>query len=291
MSGTGQWRLPPLRPGHPADAGLAERRLRAAGTRDDGPQPVEAEIGGVHCLIVEPQGAAADGTILYLHGGGYRMGSPVAWIPYARRLATASGRRVILPSYRLAPEHPFPAALHDAAAVYHVLAAEDSVVVAGDSAGAGLAAALCLSAAKAGQPAAGLVLVSPMLDLAARDDSYDSHAASDAIFSREAVLECAELYLQGHPADDPLVSPLLADPALFPPALILAGGTEVLLGESLALARRLALADRRVSLHVAPGMGHVWPMLAPQTDAAARAVATIAAFADEALATARTRSM
>ena len=152
------------------------------------------------------------------------------------------------------------------------------MVVAGDSAGGGLAAALCIMAARAGERPAGVVLVSPMLDLTARGESLDRNAARDPMFSKAAVLDSAQLYLQGHDPRDPLVSALEADPADFPPTLVLTGGAEVLLDEVVAFATRLALGDRRVTLHVAPGMGHVWPLLAPETGEARDAVAAIAGF-------------
>ena len=269
------WHLPPLRPGHPAAADLLERRVKAGGNASAPDR--ERVIGGVRCIVVSASQPVR--RILYFHGGGYRMGSPVAWMPYATRLAEAAEAEVILPFYRLAPEHPFPAALHDAVAVYRELADSGPLAVAGDSAGAGLAAALAIVASRAGAAAAGAVLVSPMLDFAARHETYDRRAARDRLFSRQAVQDCAALYLQGHPQDDPLVSPLHADPRDIPPALILIGGEEVLLGEALAFAGKLALADRRVTLHAAPGMGHVWPMMAPDTPEAADAIAAIAAFA------------
>ena len=268
------WQLPPLREGHPADAELLERRIRAGGAQS-APE-YEQVIGGVRCLLVSPP--VANRTILYFHGGGYRMGSPVAWLPYVTRLAEAAGANVVLPFYRLAPEAPFPAALHDAVAVYRGLSERGGVVLAGDSAGGGLALALGVAASRAGRAAAGIVLVSPMLDFAASADTYESRAGRDLLFSRQAVQDCAALYLQGHPVDDPLVSGIHADPQNVPPALLLVGGDEVLLGETLCFAERLARADRAVTLHVAPGMGHVWPMMAPDSAEATDAVAVIATF-------------
>lgn len=271
-----EWRLPPLRAGHPAPAELEQRRARAASGAGEGDRPAERSIGGVRCLDVGAASACA--TILYFHGGGYRMGSPEAWVAYARRLAKQANARIVLPFYRLAPENPFPAALHDAVAVYRALTADRPVIVAGDSAGGGLAAALCIAAQRAGAQPAGAILVSPMLDFKARDASYDANADRDIFFSRQAVLDCAALYLQGHSDEDPLVSPLLGEASAFPPTLVLAGGAEVLLGEAIAFTRRLGLADRRVTLHIAPAMGHVWPMLAPDTAEAEAAVAAIATF-------------
>ena len=278
MTGAGAWDLPPLRTGYAADEALVERRARAAGSADAAERAGEAVIGGVRCLVIEPRGCDARGEMIYLHGGGYRLGSPLAYVDYAQRIADAAGRRIILPFYPLAPEHPFPAALHAVVAVYRGLEDRQSVVVAGDSAGGGLAAALCIMAARAGERPAGAVLVSPMLDLTARGESLDRNAERDPMFSKSAVLDSAQLYLQGHDPRDPLVSALEADPANFPPTLVLTGGAEVLLDEAVAFATRLALGDRRVTLHVAPGMGHVWPLLAPETGEAQDAIAAIAGF-------------
>ena len=275
MTQPGAWDLPPLRVGYAADEALIERRARAAGAASGA---AEAEIGGVRCLIIDPRDGAAQGDMLYLHGGGYRLGSPLAYVAYAQAIADEGGRRVILPFYPLAPEHPFPAALNAVVAVYRALDDRQSAVIAGDSAGGGLTAALCILAARAGERPAGAILVSPMLDLKARGDSLERNAARDPLFSKAAVIDSAGLYLQGHDADDPLVSAIHADPADFPPTLVLTGGAEVLLDEAIAFAKGLALADRRVTLHVAAGMGHVWPLLAPGTVEAREAIAAIAAF-------------
>ncbi|MDD3798128.1 MAG: alpha/beta hydrolase [Novosphingobium sp.] len=264
-----------MREGFSAPDDLLEKRARAGGEQP-APADLVEEIGGIRCLVLTP--ANARGRVLYFHGGGYRLGSPVAWIAYATRLAEASGAEIVLPFYRLSPEHPFPAALHDAAAVYRALVKQGPVVVAGDSAGAGLALALAISAHRAGKAPAGAVLVSPMLDFTASNETYVIKEACDKLFSREAVEQCAELYLQGVPKNEPLVSPLYADPQEIPPVLVLIGGDEVLLGEALEFTKMLAMADRRVSLHFAPGMGHVWPMMAPDSREAADAIAAIAAF-------------
>ena len=271
------WNLPELRDGHRADEALLERRARAA-KANAGDAP-EIELGTVRCLSIEPAATPACGDMLYIHGGGYRLGTPAAYVAYAQALADQSGRRLILPYYPLAPEQPFPAALHAIVAVYRALPDPAATIVAGDSAGGGLAAALCILAARAGQRPAGAILVSPMLDLRAGRDSYDRNAARDPLFSRQAVHDVAALYLQGHAPDDPLVSAIHADPSDFPPTLVLAGGAEVLLDEALDFVRKLALADRRVTMHVAPGMGHVWPLMAAGSPHASGAIAAMAAFA------------
>lgn len=273
------WGLPPERAGFAASETLAQRRAAVASAPVDPAIAFEQrDIADVRCLVFRAPGSDA-GTMLYLHGGGYRMGAPEPWARYADSLREATGCTIVVPDYRLAPEHPFPAALHDAAGLYAELSTVAPVIVAGDSAGAGLAAALVQAAHRAGaRPPQGLVLISPMLDLRAEDETYESRAETDRFFSRANMLECATMYLQGHPSDDPLVSPLYGDPAAFPRTLVLIGGKEVLLGEAIRFGDKLARGGRTVTLHVAENSSHVWPMLEAGTDAARDALQAMNAF-------------
>lgn len=273
------WNLPPERTGFAASDSLAQRRAAVASAPVDPAIAFErTEIAGVRCLVFRSPRTDA-GTMLYFHGGGYRMGAPEPWASYANSLRDETGCTIVVPDYRLAPEHPFPAALHDAAGIYAALSAAGPVVVAGDSAGAGLAAALALAAHGArSRPPQALVLISPMLDLRAEDETYDSRAETDRFFSRANMLECADMYLQGHAADDPLVSPLHGDPAAFPRTMVLIGGKEVLLGEAIRFAGKLARGGKTVTLHVAENSGHVWPMLEAGTAAARDALQAMNAF-------------
>lgn len=270
------WQLPPIRAGRPASQDLQQRRARAEQMMPPDAALVEQSIGGIRCFTTTPTHPAL--TILYFHGGGYRMGNPASWGPFARRISDAATATVVLPDYRLAPEHPFPAGLQDAVAVYRALAPKGAILVAGDSAGGGLAAGLSIVAGAAGAAPAGLIMISPMLDLTARNQTYSTNAARDVMFSRANVLDCADLYLQGHPAEDPLVTPLAADPAAFPPSIVLVGGNEVMLGEAIAFTEGLALAGVAVTLHVGAGMAHIWPVLQPHTPQGAAAVAVIGTF-------------
>jgi monoterpene epsilon-lactone hydrolase len=273
------WNLPPERAGTPASETLLQRRAAVAAAPIDPAIAFErADVAGVRCLFFRASRADAV-TMLYFHGGGYRMGAPEPWAAFADALRLATGCTIVVPDYRLAPEHPFPAALHDAAALYATLSAVAPVVIAGDSAGAGLAAGLALAAyrAKARAPQA-LVLISPMLDLRAEDETYDSRAEADRFFSRANMLDCAGMYLQGHAADDPLASPIHADAAAFPRTMVLIGGKEVLLGEAIRFADKLARGGKTVTLHVAENSGHVWPMLEPGTNAARDAFEAMNAF-------------
>jgi acetyl esterase/lipase len=278
---TVDWKLPPLRQGVDADDALAQTRaMVASGTLAEGftgtATTSSGTLGGRPAVFCVPEQHAR--TILYLHGGGYRLGHAPTWTPFGAHLASVTASQVVLLDYRVAPEDPFPAAIHDVTAAYEELVAADHgpVVVAGDSAGGGLTAALTIACLRAGVDVpAGTVLISPWLDLTVTASSYESRDGIDNMFSRATAQSAAELYLQGAPAKDELASPMFADVTGFPPTLLFAGTSEVLLEDSLGFAARLALAHVDVELHVASGMQHVWPTLQPalpQTEAAFDAI-------------------
>ncbi|HZQ58133.1 MAG TPA: alpha/beta hydrolase fold domain-containing protein [Acidimicrobiales bacterium] len=277
------WDLPPERGGRDATEALQARRAGVGATAAAAPPGVASThmaVGGVPCIVLTPPDWRCE--LVYLHGGGYRMGQPAGWAPLASRLMAAIGARATLVDYRLAPEHPFPAAVHDAAAVYAALraAGDRPIVVAGDSAGGGLAASLAVAALRNGvSPPDALVLLSPWLDVALTGATHATHATRDLLFPPASSAEAAETYLQGHPARDPLASPLFADVEGFPPTMLFAGTEETLLADSLSFASRLALSGVTVTLHVAAGMQHVWPLLQPDTRESHAVFAAIAAFA------------
>ena len=277
------WNLPPVRRGVDADAALVQRRADAAEFQKS--QPIaagvtftDAQLGGVNCLVAEPPARRA--TILYLHGGGFRMGSARGWAGFASRLAVAAEARIVVADYRLAPEWPFPAALHDAASVYQALVGENAgpLFVGGDSAGGGLAASLAIACRGHAPMPRGLILISPWLDLTLRAETWSTRAATDRFFARESAQVAAEGYLQGHAADDPLASPLLADLAGLPPVLLFAGGAEALLGDATAFAERLASTHVTVEAHLVATMQHVWPVLFPDLPESRAALDAMAAF-------------
>lgn len=249
----------------PAPADLVARRAALA-ARTPSNVPDVTVLGGVECRVVRAEDPIA--TIVYLHGGGYRMGTAAAYTPLAGVLAEYARAEVIVVDYRLAPEHPYPAALHDATAVCEAL--NTPVILAGDSAGGGLATALLA----AGVEARGLVLLSPWLDLRCTSTTFTSRAAQDLLFPLASAREAADQYLQGHPADDPLVSPVLANLTDAPPTLIFASAAETLLGDALALTERLT----DVTLHVVPGMTHAWPVVHPDLPETQSVVTEIGAF-------------
>ncbi|GCE02646.1 alpha/beta hydrolase fold domain-containing protein [Embleya hyalina] len=280
------WQLPPVREGRPAPEELEARRRGTAAYREEPEEGVAVArrlVGGVPCTFLEVPVPAL--TLLYFHGGGYRMGDAEGWLGIASRIALAARARVILVEYRLAPEAPFPAALHDAASVYDALVTVDEEgldtppFVGGDSAGGGLAAALALAARGARVPMpAGLVLLSAWLDLTVTKPTYDSNAATDLFISKRSLREAAEIYLQLHDPSDPLASPLFADLSGLPPVLLLASCHEALLGDTTAFASRAAAAGVPVQAHLIPDVPHAWPAIDPKIPESTTAIAAIAHF-------------
>jgi acetyl esterase/lipase len=277
------WTLPEQRAGSEASPDLVERRALVGGADDqqtiaDGVTAEETDIGGVPCIVCSPGSPAR--SLVYFHGGGYRLGSPAGWRTFGSSVAAASNTRVVLVDYALAPEHPFPTALRDAISVYDAVSADGGIVYAGgDSAGGGLTAALTIACLRRGVAVpTGLVLISPWVDLTLTAGTFESRAETDIMFPKASAADAAELYLQGHDPRDPLVSPQFADVAGFPPTQIFVGGQETLLDDSLEFAARVARAGGAVELVVAPDQQHDYPCLAPDTDAGRAAHAAIARF-------------
>jgi epsilon-lactone hydrolase len=184
--------------------------------------------GGVPGLLLSPQ-PEEPATVLYLHGGGHAAGSAFGYRPLAGALADSTGTGVVVPDYRLAPEHPFPASLEDAIRAYRWMLARGAtrVTVAGDSSGCGLVLSLLLSLKQRELPMPGAaILFCPWVDLVMADWDHSPHGLDD--FRRAS----AGLYLAGHPADDPLVNPLAADLTGLPPMLVQAAIGDPLLGEA-----------------------------------------------------------
>jgi monoterpene epsilon-lactone hydrolase len=225
------------------------------------------ELSGVPAEEITHAVAVPGKVLLHLHGGGFYAGSIKSYRHVVSRFAVAARVTAYHLDYRLAPEHPFPAALDDAMAAYKQLLAmgivPSDLAVGGDSAGGNLAAALLLKAMDEGLPQpACLYLLSPWLDLTAAGESFDTVGAHDLIISRDDILPLAAAYLDGKP-DGPFTSPLRANPAGLPPTLIQVGGEEALLSDSLTFANRAAMAGVDVTLHVWPEMPHAWPLFHP----------------------------
>jgi monoterpene epsilon-lactone hydrolase len=221
-------------------------------------------VGRVPGVWLRPVNARKGGRVLFLHGGGYVLGSATAFGSFAGQIATRAGADAFVADYRLAPEHPFPAAIDDAVTSYRGLVADgaERIVVVGDSAGGGLALALLsILAAQlengALQPV-GAAVMSPWTDLALTGASFDSRAEVDPIFTRGTLVALANLYLQGHDASDPKASPLYARLAGPPPIRIDVGNDEVLLDDSRRYAELAQAAGVDVTLSIWTGMPHVF---------------------------------
>jgi acetyl esterase/lipase len=247
-------------------------------------RPLDA--GGVPAERVIPRGTPRDRCLLYLHGGAWCMGSPRTHRRLVADLASGAGVRAVSVDYRLAPEHPYPAGLDDCVAAYHWLLDRrvdpSRIVVAGDSAGGNLAAALLLRLRDAGMPLpAGAVLLSPATDLAGTGASFVTRKSVDPFFCDIDPATFIDAYADGHDVRDPYLSPLYGDLRGLPPLLVHVGDHEVLLDDSVRFAERAREAGVDVRLTVWPGMFHVFQTFAPLLPEARRANREIAAFIRE----------
>ncbi len=267
---------------------LGERRKRLDVLGESSPLPSDvrtlaADAGGVAAEWTWTPLADPNRVLLYLHGGGYMAGS----IRSHRALVAEAGRRArartLALEYRLAPEHPYPAAVQDALAGYCYLLSTDidprDIVVGGDSAGGGLTLALLLSLRDAHLPLPGRAwCISPWVDLAMTGPSFVTKAAVDPIIQKGYLSELATAYLGVTSARDPLVSPLYADLRGLPPIFIQVGSAETLLDDSVRLAGALGEADVAVQLEIYPDMIHVWPLFFGSVAAGRRALAAAGRF-------------
>jgi epsilon-lactone hydrolase len=225
-------------------------------------------------------------TVLHLHGGGYCIGSVKSHSAFASHLAARLSVAVLVPEYRLAPEHPAPAAIDDAVAVYRWLLEQgtlpNELVLTGDSAGGGLVLSALVSLRDDEHPLpAGGVLISPFLDLTGAGESARSRAGEDVVLSPEILDHWGSLYRGEIPAGDPLVSPLFADLSDLPPLLVQVGTRELLLDDARRLAERAPSFGGDVRLKIYEGIIHAWPVmgagLVPEADEAIDEIAEFVA--------------
>ena len=241
----------------------------------DDVQVTEVIAGGVPAHWLAAPGADTGRVLLFLHGGGFQMGSLRSDGELAARLGRASGMRVLFPEYRLAPEHPFPAAIDDVLAAWRWLRtgqdlSATSIAVAGDSAGGGLAVALLVATRDAGEalPAAA-VLMSPTVDLTSSGASMTERADQDPFSTPALLRQLASGYLAGADPRTPLASPRFASLAGLPPLLVQVGTADLLLSDSERLATAATEAGVDVTLQVGEGLPHVYPIMLGTPEAAA----------------------
>ncbi len=283
------------------DGGLHEARaafeqLQAEFAPPTGTRVRPVTAGGVPSLVVSPADQP-EPTVLFLHGGAYIVGSAFGYQPHAGALGAAAHTGVLVPDYALAPEHPFPAALEDALSAYRWLLEQgvpaDSVTVAGDSAGGGLVMSLLLTLKREREPApGGAVLFCPWLDLTLRHT--DLAAAGGQIrapMATEAeMISCADAYLNGHPADDPVVDPLVADITGLPPMLVQAATGDARLADAEALAVRARAQGVDLRLELYPVQAHAFQLFWSFLPEAADAFEAAGEFIREVAARSSTRS-
>jgi epsilon-lactone hydrolase len=276
------------------DVTIEQKRRRAAMAARLVPKPP----AGTQTLAVDAGGVMADRVstalsescrhILFLHGGGFIVGSPALYRHVTWRIASAACARVLCVDYRLAPEHPFPAALDDAITAYRWLLAEGAkaqrIVVMGDSAGGGLALSLLLRLRDEGIPLpAAAVALSPWTDLALTGLSFKLNASADPLISTEQARHFVDYYLAGADPRSPYASPLYGEPAGLPPTIIQVGSDEVLRDDAVRMADRMRAAGCQVELEIWPRMPHVWHLFAPVMPEARQAIERIGAFVAEAI--------
>lgn len=242
-------------------------------------------VGGVpgEWITVPGSGSA---TILYLHGGGYFVGSAAGYRGLASRVAGAAGARAFVADYRLAPEHRFPAAFDDALAVYRGLIASGvdpaEIAVVGDSAGGGLALALLVALRDAGDPLpAAVSVMSPMVDHTISGDTYDSLQGIDPLINKDHAAGPSAMYRGELDPADVRVSPVFADLTGLPPLQVQVGSTECLLADALRIAENARRAGVAVDLHVAYEMVHVYQMFPDEFPQAAQDIADVGRFVRE----------
>jgi len=252
--------------------------------------PVDADIkretvtaNGVKAEWVSAPDADPGRAILYLHGGGYVIGSINTHRGLAGRLSRAAKARVLVIDYRLAPEHPFPAAVDDSVAAYRWMLTQglkpSRIAVAGDSAGGGLSAAtlVAIRDAKLPMPAAG-ALLSPWVDMEGIGASMTTNDTVDPMVHKDSLVAMATAYLGGKDPRSPLAAPLYADLAGLPPLLIQVGTAETLLDDASRLAERAKKAGVNVTYEPWQNMIHVWQLFAPLLDEGQQAIEKIGAF-------------
>jgi epsilon-lactone hydrolase len=274
----------------PLDLGGDVKEQRLVFEEMMGAIPVPADVdvspgrlGGIPVVNIDVDGADPEQVILYFHGGAYAVGTAASSVGLASDLGRSARARLVSVDYRLAPEHPYPAALEDAVAVYRGLldsgVSPSAIAIAGESAGAGLVAATLVAVKRVGLPLpSAAVMMSPWVDLTLSGDSMSEKAALDPALTPDGLRRRASDYVgKGDPADG-LLSPIFADLTGLPPLLVQVGSHEILLDDATRLAARAAAGDVAVTLQVTPRVPHVFQAFASMLDEAGVALAQAGDF-------------
>ena len=246
------------------------------------------DLDGIHAEWITPPDADSNKVVLHLHGGGYVTGGINSHQAMCVLMAQTLKLKVLLPEYRLAPEHPFPAALDDALKTYRWLLAQgyksSNIIVSGDSAGGGLALATALSLRDNKEPLPAVVIcISPWADLTHTGQSHITNAEAESILTTNVLKEWSLAYTAENNLRNPLVSPIYADFHNFPPLLIQVGSDEVLLDDARTLANKAKADGVDVTLKIWAGMFHAWPLLGGMIPESKNAFEEVRQFVDSQL--------
>jgi len=238
---------------------------------------------GIPVAWIKTENAPPEKVILYLHGGGYVLGGLESHQMLCGTLAKQAGLNLLLPEYRLAPEHPFPAALEDVSQTYAWLLDQnykpENIFIAGDSAGGGLAIATALHLRESGLPLpAALICLSPWADLTFQGQTHQTQTDAEVLLRADELQEWAGFYAAGHDRSHPLISPVYADFSGLPRLFIQVGSDEVLLDDARRLAEKAKSDGVDVALNIWPGMWHVWHSLGAFMPESRQAFQEISAF-------------
>jgi monoterpene epsilon-lactone hydrolase len=270
------------------------RAMAEAFPDSSGAAVTSTDLGGVRATVITPAEVIGRRILFYIHGGGYVSGSPDAYYGLAGRYATLLRAEVMMPDYRLAPQHAFPAPIEDVVTAYKALLerVDDprSIVVSGDSAGGAMVVTLMRKLRDAGLPlpVAG-VAISPWANLAHTGASMNEREGLDPLCSRQGLTLMARTFLGNALPTDPDASPINADVRGLSPVLIQIGENEVMLSDAIRLAAHLGESRVKVSLEIWPGMFHVWHLLGEAQPEAKRALENAVTFLEQALDEAHTR--
>jgi monoterpene epsilon-lactone hydrolase len=261
----------------PFDALMEQVAARADVTYESG------VVGGIPGLWVRVRSSASESALLHLHGGWFNFGTANAYRNLVAHIAARAGADAFVPDYRLAPEHPFPAAIADVIACYRALALDKRrLIVTGDSAGGNLALALASQVTSerstGGARLVGLAAISPITDLTLSGATYETRAEADPYFTKAQAADLVHSYLGSADPKDPLASPLYAPMATLPPLAIHVGDDEVLLDDSRRYVERALAAGVDAQLHVWMGMPHGFVISVGAVKAAGQSLDAIGAF-------------
>jgi monoterpene epsilon-lactone hydrolase len=266
----------------PVDSGVEEQRRLLREAIEAQPLPADvsvtaAALGAIPTAEITVDGIEPRHVVLYFHGGVYVMSDAFLAAGLASQVGRRTDAKVISVDYRLAPEHPYPAAVDDALAAYEALlqtgVAPSEIAFAGESAGGGLVIATLVNARAHGLPLpAAAFVMSPYVDLTLAGTTMETRREVDPLLSRELLQARIPDYTAGQDAALPLISPIFADLSGLPPLIIQAGSHEVLLDDAVRLAGRAATADVEVTLEITPGVPHVFQAYSPMLDEAGAAL-------------------